>query len=355
MLAPVPIRPPILGSPTLPAPTTSTCFPASFTNIGKRLVTVASSRVSGVPGFADYDGRQIASHRSDSFTCEKLAKLCIGVPRKEAPQIFARLPRSEVLPQQSLDRSRNLGCEAAISHRSCRCLIQAERASDTEVIGIDEAAVDFHLFPVDADVGDPVLAATVRASRDVQLEVLIEAGKTLFQFLNEPTSEALSLRDCELAEFRACAGDGSAIEGGSGHAQTDVIKFFGQRFRVERWNVHDQQVLHVGGSQFAPCEAIGEIGGGVHLIGGHASAQHRRANVGIARLLLRMNAYMVAIHIGRRFFLDRRIEMESDTPLEFVEEAVGGPAMAEEQKLQARPLAMFAQYVGVAEQFRDAF
>ena len=57
-------------------------------------------------------------------------------------------------------------------------------------------------------------------------------------------------------------------------------------------------------------EAIGEIGGSVHLLRGNSSAEHRRSHVAVARLLLRMNSHVVAINIRRRRFLDCRIEFE---------------------------------------------
>ena len=73
--------------------------------------------------------------------------------------------------------------------------------------------MDFDLLAFNADVGDPVLPATVGASGDVQLQVLIEAGQALFQFFDQPAREALRFGDRQLAEFRAAAGDGAAREG----------------------------------------------------------------------------------------------------------------------------------------------
>src|SRR5271166_6942773 len=90
--------------------------------------------------------------------------------------------------------------------------MQAERAADAEVIRVDEMAVDFHFLAVNADVGNPVLSATVRASSHVQLQVLIETGQALFEFFHQPAGETLCLRDRELAEFRAAARDRAAPE-----------------------------------------------------------------------------------------------------------------------------------------------
>ena len=52
--------------------------------------------------------------------------------------------------------------------------------------------------------------------------------------------------------------------------------------------------------------------------------------------------------------LDRGIELKSDALLQFVQKAVGGPSVPQEQELQAGALAVFAQHVRVAEQFGDA-
>ena len=63
------------------------------------------------------------------------------------------------------------------------------------------------LLAFEANVGDPMLAATVGASGDVELELLIESGKPLLHLLHEPAAEALGFRDGEFAELGSGAGD----------------------------------------------------------------------------------------------------------------------------------------------------
>src|ERR1700674_4019694 len=108
MRAPVSMRLPILGSPTLPAPTTRHCFPASFMNIGNKLVTVSSSQLSYSPSPSRTHRRRIAGNRFNRFASEKLPQLRIRVPGEELTQVLVRLTRGEILPEQSLDRLRNL-------------------------------------------------------------------------------------------------------------------------------------------------------------------------------------------------------------------------------------------------------
>jgi hypothetical protein len=68
-----------------------------------------------------------------------------------------------------------------------------------------------------------------------------------------------------------------------------------------------------------------------------------------------VNANVVAINVVGRMLFDRGIELESDAVLQFAEKAVGGPAVAQEEKFQAGALAMFAQNIGIAKQFRNPF
>ena len=56
-----------------------------------------------------------------------------------------------------------------------------------------------------------------------------------------------------------------------------------------------------------------------------------------------MNADVVAINIVGRMLFDGGIELESDALLQFAEKTIGGPAMAQEEKFQARALAVLAQ------------
>src|SRR5260370_6124972 len=83
----------------------------------------------------------------------------------------------------------------------------ANRAADAEVVGVHHATVHFDFLAFKADVGDPMLAATVRASGDVQLQLLIETGDAIFERLDEPASEAFRFGKSELAKFRPGASD----------------------------------------------------------------------------------------------------------------------------------------------------
>ena len=58
--------------------------------------------------------------------------------------------------------------EAAIADGTSDGGVCADGAAETEVVGVGELAVVLDLLAFDADVGDPVLAATVGAPGDVE-------------------------------------------------------------------------------------------------------------------------------------------------------------------------------------------
>src|SRR5579871_4961466 len=111
------------------------------------------------------------------------------------------------MTEQALNGIGNLGRQAAIAYGPRDGLLPSDRAPQAEVVGVEHALADLHLLALNADVGDPVLAATVGAPRDVQLQVLLEAGQALLQFLDQPASKALGFGDGNLAELGSAAGD----------------------------------------------------------------------------------------------------------------------------------------------------
>ena len=113
-----------------------------------------------------------------------------------------------------------------------------------------------------------MLAAAVGAAGDVQLELLFEAGKALFEFVSEPAGEALCFGERELAEFRAGAGDCAARESGSLHGQARGGEFAATSEALSLRHVDDEQVLHDGVANVAVGVAIGEVGGEIATVAG---------------------------------------------------------------------------------------
>src|SRR6266436_4894346 len=79
----------------------------------------------------------------------------------------------------------------------------AYAAAYAEVVGVDHFAVLLDFFAFDADVGDPVLTAGVGATGDVELDVFLIAGETLFELFGEPAGVGLGFGESEFAEFGA--------------------------------------------------------------------------------------------------------------------------------------------------------
>jgi hypothetical protein len=130
----------------------------------------------------------IALDHGDITACQIAANLVGRMPRKELSQVLVRASRHQEAIQQSLDGIGHFRCGTAISHRPCDGLLFANRSADAEVIGVDELTVRLDLLAFQPEVCDPVLAATVGAASDMQLEVLLEARQTFIEFLRQPAS-----------------------------------------------------------------------------------------------------------------------------------------------------------------------
>src|SRR5262245_28064821 len=104
--------------------------------------------------------RRVALLRGNDLSRQKGPQLVVGVPREKLAQALAPRPLHFEAMQQALDRVGHLGRGAAIADRPRDRCVRAEGAADAEVVGVGAA----ELLAFDPDVGDPVLAATVRAS-----------------------------------------------------------------------------------------------------------------------------------------------------------------------------------------------
>ena len=91
--------------------------------------------------------------------------------------------------------------------------------ADAEVERVDHLAVDLDLLALQADVGDPVLAAAVGAAGHVDSQLLVEARHALVHLIGKPARKAFGLCDRQLAELGAGAGHGPAPEVRGFHVQ----------------------------------------------------------------------------------------------------------------------------------------
>src|SRR5579864_2969782 len=90
MRAPVSSRAPILGSPTLPAPTRRTFLPSSFRNMGNKLVTDTSCNVREILL------RQVTSNSGHELTRQEFTQFGVAVTSEVTPQVLVRLTVSEI-------------------------------------------------------------------------------------------------------------------------------------------------------------------------------------------------------------------------------------------------------------------
>src|SRR5436853_5434945 len=89
---------------------------------------------------------QIARNGSNKFAGQQLAELRVRVASKEAPEVLAGFALGKIMSEQPLDRVGNVRGEAAISSGPRGCLMQAQRTSNAEVVGVEQAVVHFDLL-----------------------------------------------------------------------------------------------------------------------------------------------------------------------------------------------------------------
>lgn len=178
----------------------------------------------------------------------------------------------------------------------------ADAATDAEVVGVDHFAVNFHFLALDADVGNPVLAAGVGAAGDVETDVVLIAGETLFELFREPAGERFCFREGEFAEFGASASDGAANKSGGLDVETVSGEFLDDGGDTGFGNVNEQKILHQRGADMAIAVIFGKIGGSADLRGSNAAAEYGGPDGEQAGLLLGDDAEMIAIDGGRKLF-----------------------------------------------------
>src|SRR5712664_1381572 len=244
-------RPSVFPSATAPPPTTTTRRSRSFTKMGNKLMLAFDSRRHRA-------SRSIAFYRSDKFSSQQSPKLLVRMPREKAPQVLARCALLVEFAQQPLDGVRHFRRRAAITDGPRNRRKLAHAASNAEVIRVDHPAIDLQLFAFNTDVRNPVLAAAIRASGDVQPELLLKARKPLIELFRKPARES-------------------------------------RRMLIR--NVHDQQVLHDGVAQMPIGVRVGEIRCGPQLLRRYAPAQYVRTDIRKAGLLLRVNADVIAMNV----------------------------------------------------------
>src|SRR5262245_5041869 len=258
------------------------------------------------------------------------------------------------MSQQALYRIRQNAGTAAVADRAGDGRDLPEAAAHAEVVGIDKFAILFDLLAFDADIGNPVLSATVGAAGYVQLDLLVEARQSFVKFARKPARETFRFSERKLAEFRARAGDRAAGESPDLDRQACRGQFRRDGFAVLFADVGQQHVLLSGEAEAAVAVLIGELGDLAELRRSDPSAQNGSANKHQSGLLLTMNSGVVAVGIRRNFFVFGRVQAVADDALQFGEKPFGGPVKFEEKILQTGIVAADAQNIARAEDFGDA-
>src|SRR6266849_7965832 len=299
--------------------------------------------------------RHVARHGLHKLAGQDGTDLLVAARGAELAEVVALSPLGQVDAEQPLDRRGHLGGRRAIANGARRRLLSAHRAADAEVVGVDHAPVHLGLFPLEADIGDPVLAAAIGTAGDVDLQMLLEARQPRFEIVHQAVRESLGLREGDLAELAARAGDGATPEGRALEAEPQGLDLAPQLGGAAPGHVQDKEVLHPRRPQIARAIAQAEGGEGPELSGLEPAPQHRDAHIGEAVLLLRVYAHVIAVEVVGWGLGHGRLELLAHSPLELCLEAPGRPAVLEKEELEPGLLAVLAEDITVAEELGDAF
>jgi hypothetical protein len=228
-----------------------------------------------------------------------------------------------------------------------------DTAADAEIVGVDQLAIDLDFLALDADVGDPVLAATIGAAGDVKFELMLEIGIAVFESFGEPASEALGFGESEFAKFGAGAGYGAADESGTCDGESAGGELGDDSGDASLGDIDEEKILHRSGADVAVGVAFGEIGGKSKLRGSDASTNDGGANGEEAGLLLGNDAEMIAMNVRRESFDFSGIERETEALMDSGEERFGSPVVLEEKIFHAGTLAALAKNLTGTEDFAN--
>jgi hypothetical protein len=95
---------------------------------------------------------------------------------QEFPEVLARFPKLLELGQEALNSVRHFAGVTTKTNRARKRLKLANSSANAEVVSVSHAAIHLQLLALNANVRNPVLATTVGATGDVELQLIVESG-----------------------------------------------------------------------------------------------------------------------------------------------------------------------------------
>ena len=316
-----------------------------------------TSRANGVSsvlhGVGNCVGGEVTGGDQGRASSQDGAQGVVGVASKKMLQSFAAATIGLEGVEEARNGVRNFVGAAAVADGARDRRDVADSAADAEIVGVDEFAIDLDFLALDANVGDPVLAATVRAAGDVEFDLMFEPGIAVFESFGEPAGEALGFCESEFAEFGAGASNRTANEGGASNGESSGVELGDDGADLGFGDVDQEEILHGGGAELAVGMVFGELGGEAELRRGDAPTNDRGPDGEEAGLLLGSNTEMIAVEFRRKTFGYGGIESEPESLVDGGEKTIRRPAVLEEKKLHARAIPAFAKDIAGAKNFGD--
>src|ERR1700722_877107 len=161
-----------------------------------------------------YQGRFVRRRGAPCVLCsgEELLDGGVGDAGGPGAEDVAFLARGQVGAEECLEGAGDAGCRQAYVDPVREIGRAAQASAYEEIEAIHLLAVVLDLHTLQPDVGDPMLAACVRATGDVDTQVLAEVRQPALEVRDEIQTERLGLDQRELAELRPGAGYDPSLE-----------------------------------------------------------------------------------------------------------------------------------------------
>src|SRR6516165_6507210 len=213
---------------------------------------------------------QVSESEFGTAAGEDVAKVLDRVSREKVLQSLLRMTLILENMEKALDSVRDFVSAAAVTDRPGNGSGLPDAAANAEVVGIHHFAVDLDFLAFDANVRDPVLAATIGATGNVELELPLEVREALLEFLGEPSGKGFGFGQSEFAEFGAGAGNCSTGEGRGFDRKAASGKLFYHSPDMGFGNVDDEEVLCGGIANASVGIGLGKIASEAELRGNDA-------------------------------------------------------------------------------------
>src|SRR4029077_13017990 len=165
--------------------------------------------------------------RSRICTYEFALHFCVTSSSSPEAECFLGGTLAQVCHKEARESVRNtiLGCPIADAMRDRAG--RSDTSADEKIESLHLSTVDIEQHTLESYVGDPMLAARVRAAGEMDFDILTKLGNAVLELAGELDAQKFRLGNCELAEFTARARQRPTLERRATERHADIFRCSG--------------------------------------------------------------------------------------------------------------------------------